>query len=69
MNHQKSRTPNTNVNGVKMNVESDSTNKNHKHNFYFTAMSLRYSHKWEKLLSGIDQMEPLNSHELLETGV
>ena len=39
-----------NVNGVDMNIESNSASKNHKPNFYFNIVSLWYPHKQKKTL-------------------
>ena len=65
-----SLTPNTSMNKVELNVGSNSSTRNHKHNFSLNVVSLHGPHKMNsKLQLRIDQMKLLNSHELLGTGV
>ena len=57
-----------NVNGVDTDAKLDSTNRNHKHNFDLSVFTI-FTQTRKKLRSRIDQMEPLNSYELLEIGI
>ena len=58
-----------NVNGVNTNAESYLASRNQKHNFYLMLCLYGIHTNEKKVQSRINQIEPLNSHELLETSV
>ena len=58
-----------NMNGVDMNAKLDSVSRNYKYNFYLILCLYGIYTNEKKLWLRIDQMKPLNSHELLGTGI